>query len=756
MKNILLSLLIIGSCAANAQINDTVLLKETVISASRWEQEIKSVPARVLGISAKQNAFQNSQTTADMLQNTGQIFVQKSQTAAGSPVLRGFETNRVLLVVDGVRMNNAIYRGGHVQDLVTLDNAVLEKTEILFGPSSTMYGSDALGGVMSFYTKKPKLNKIGGNAYLRYSSANSESTGHFDFNLGFGKLASFTSFTYSDFGDLKVGKSGDLGTPNGYGQCLLYVTRDEVNNKDLVNQNANPHIMVGSGYKQIDVMEKLLFQQNEFVSHVLNLQLSTNIGNVPRYDRMLEYVYDATAKPTKPTYAQFDYGPQTRFMGAYTLDINKQNQFFDDAKFILSYQSVDQDRISRKLNKPNRKTQMEDLSVYSANFDLTKKLSESTTLYYGLEETFNYAKSSVSNIDIVSGIEKGGVATRYPDGGNSWNSVALYAQANKSLSDIFSLTGGLRMTSVYMKSTFKDSLWNATSSPLIKFPFNKMEVSAVAPCANLSLVANLPSKTKISAIVSTGFRAPNIDDMVKIFDNTLGKTVVVPNTNLNPEYAYNAELNVVQSFGKYGKVDAGVYYTILDNAMTVQATQFNGKDSVEIDGKMLKAMSIQNANSARIWGFYANATYSPIKGLNVNGSITSTFGEYTNETNLVVPMDHIPPMFGKVSVDYSINKLKMESFVRFSAAKKLVDYSPSGEDNLSQTGITAVNNSGEAIAWTGTPSWFTLNFRAAYAFAKDISLNAGVENILDTHYRQFASGVSAPGRNIYGTLRVSF
>ena len=56
-----------------------------------------------------------------------------------------------------------------------------------------------------------------------------------------------------------------------------------------------------------------------------------------------------------PTYAEWNYGPQTRFLGAYTLDINKQNRWFDDAKFIVSYQSVDQDRISRKLNKTTAK-----------------------------------------------------------------------------------------------------------------------------------------------------------------------------------------------------------------------------------------------------------------------------------------------------------------------------------------------------------------------------------------------------------------
>ncbi|NCB84346.1 MAG: TonB-dependent receptor [Bacteroidia bacterium] len=728
--------------------NDT--LREVVVSASRWEQEIKNVPSRVIGISSKSNEFTNPQTTADMLQNTGQIFVQKSQTGAGSPVLRGFETNRILLVIDGIRMNNAIYRGGHVQDVITLDNAILDKTEVLFGPSSTLYGSDALGGVIHFYTKNPKLNRKSGNAYVRYSSANSEKTGHFDYNLGFGKFASLTSVTYSDFGDQRIGKSGDFGTFGDFGKNLYNVTR--VDNKDVVSTNPNPYIMAGNGYKQIDVLEKILYQQNEHVSHMLNLQYSNNIGNLPRYDRMLELSYDKTTKTMLPTYAEWNYGPQKRFLGAYTLDINKQNRWFDDAKFILSFQSLDQDRISRKLNKTNRKTQMEDVSVFSANFDLMKKISERTTLYYGLEETLNLVQSTVTNIDITTGANASPAATRYPDGGNSWNSAALYVQGNHELSDIFSLTGGLRLTSVYLKSEFK----NDRSAGNAIFPFDKAEINEIAPCGNLSVVANLPSKTKISATISTGFRAPNIDDMVKFFDNTSSKTVVVPNTGLKPEYAYNAELNIVQRLGHTGKIEAGAYYTLLDNALTVQPTQFNGKDSVIVDGTTLKALSIQNSNSGRIYGYYAGTTINPVRNLSLNGSVTATYGKYTNEQKEVVPMDHIPPMYGKIGASYNFSKLKLEGFMRFSAAKKLADYSPSGEDNLSQTAVTAVNAKGEATAWAGTAAWYTLNFRAAYDVTKHINLNAGIENILDRHYRQFASGVSAPGRNIYGTLRVNF
>jgi hemoglobin/transferrin/lactoferrin receptor protein len=133
-------------------------------------------------ITAKSLAFDNLPTSADVLQNTGNVLVQKSQLGGGSPCDRGFETNKVLLVVDGIRMNNTIYRAGHLQNIITLDNAAMDKIEILYGPGSVMYGSDALGGVMQFFTKDPVFAPGGeqashANAFLRYATAADELDG---------------------------------------------------------------------------------------------------------------------------------------------------------------------------------------------------------------------------------------------------------------------------------------------------------------------------------------------------------------------------------------------------------------------------------------------------------------------------------------------------------------------------------------------------------------------------------------------------
>ncbi len=185
-------------------------LDEVVMSISKWEQQKKDIPQKIVSINAQAIAFTNPQTSADLLQNSGKIFVQKSQLGGGSPMIRGFATNRLVLTVDGVRMNNAIFRSGNIQNIISIDPFTVNNTEVIFGPGSVIYGSDAIGGVMNFITYKPQFSTtdsldISGNMNYRYASGNDENTGHFDINLGLRKWAFLTSASYNNFNDLKNG-----------------------------------------------------------------------------------------------------------------------------------------------------------------------------------------------------------------------------------------------------------------------------------------------------------------------------------------------------------------------------------------------------------------------------------------------------------------------------------------------------------------------------------------------------------------------
>ncbi|MEL6988167.1 MAG: TonB-dependent receptor plug domain-containing protein, partial [Bacteroidota bacterium] len=227
---------------AEALLNEPIIVLEEenqildeVVVIGRLDQRQEDLPYIIETVTAENIALTNPQTSADAVAQHGNVFVQKSQMGGGSPVLRGFEANKVLLVVDGIRLNNAIYRNGHLQNAITVDQAMLERTELIFGPNSLLYGSDALGGVIHFRTRMPKLApgkklNTSANFYTRYASANNEKSGHLDFNLGFKKWAFLTSFTYADFDDLRVGLNRKLAYEN-FGFRNQYV--NIVNGEDI-------------------------------------------------------------------------------------------------------------------------------------------------------------------------------------------------------------------------------------------------------------------------------------------------------------------------------------------------------------------------------------------------------------------------------------------------------------------------------------------------------------------------------------------
>ena len=197
-------------------------LDEVVLSVFKRDAKTNRVAERVAVINAKEIIKLSPQTSADLLAAIPGIKVQKSQMGGGSPVIRGMESNRVMLVVDGVRMNNAIYRKGHLQNAITVSPNQLDKTEVVFGPSSVIYGSDALGGVIHYYTKTPKISKktkVNSSFFNRYSSINNEITNNASVEIGTKNWASFTSISYSDFGDLKMGKKRLHGFED-WGKCL--------------------------------------------------------------------------------------------------------------------------------------------------------------------------------------------------------------------------------------------------------------------------------------------------------------------------------------------------------------------------------------------------------------------------------------------------------------------------------------------------------------------------------------------------------
>ena len=704
-------------------------MDEVVVSGTRWSQSSKDQTAKITSISAKSAALQNPQTAADLLSTSGEVFVQKSQQGGGSPMIRGFATNRLLYTIDGVRMNTAIFRSGNLQNVISLDPFATENTEVLFGPSSVIYGSDAIGGVMSFKTLTPQLSLqeneelITGKAITRYSSANNEKTAHFDINIGWKKWAMVSSISSNDYGNLKMGSYG----PKEYLRSF-YVQPQ--NDTDLVVSNPDDKIQNPSGYTQINMMQKVRFKPSDNWDFEYGFHYSET-SNYSRYDRHIRY------KKGIPRYGEWYYGPQKWMMNNLSITNSNKNLMYDQMNIRLTQQFFEESRITRDFNKVDRERRIEKVDAYSVNLDLNKNIGKKNELFYGIEGVFNDINSVGIDEDISTGASVPG-ATRYPQ--STWASYAAYINAQIHLSEKVMMQTGVRYNIFQLDAAFDTAFYN--------LPFTEAKLSNAATTGSLGFNYRPTEKWVFSTNASTGFRSPNVDDVGKVFDSEPG-AVVVPNPDLEAEYAYNIDFGIAKVFGNSVKVDVTAFYTLLDNALVRRDYTLNGQDSILYDGVLSQVQAIQNAAVANVYGVQTGFEVRLASGFSFSSRFNYQIGEEELDDGTTSPSRHAAPWFGVTRLTYAKNKVSVQFYTTYSGEKSFKDM-PEGQKK--KTYMYAIDKNGNPYS----PAWYSLNFKAMYKVSDYFTVNAGLENITDQRYRSYSSGIVAAGRNFIISLRVDF
>lgn len=711
-----------------ALVASSLNMDELVVSGTRWLQSAYDVPSKIQTIIPKQVTLQNPQTAADLLSLSGEVFIQKSQQGGGSPMIRGFATNRLLYSVDGVRMNTAIFRSGNLQNVISLDPYAIENTEVLFGPGSVLYGSDAIGGVMSFRTLNPQFSLtndllITGKTSARFSSANNEKTGHFDINLGWKKWASVTSLSSYDYGNLKMGSYGHDDYIKPY-----YVERQ--NNTDVVLTNDDPLVQNPSGYTQINFMQKLRFKPSldwEF-EYGFHYSETSDYGRYDRHNRMRNGL---------PRYAEWKYGPQKWQMNNLAIQHVGHNAYYDHLTITLAQQAFEESRIDRSLNSNARSIRTENVGAYSLNLDFAKSTHTKNKLFYGFEYVLNDVDSKGIDEDISTNTKVVG-PSRYPT--STWQSIAVYLNDQYKFSDNLLLQGGLRYNQIILDANFE--------TPFYALPYTTAKINKGALTGSLGLVIHPQNDLSISANIATAFRSPNVDDIGKVFDSEPG-SVVIPNPNLKPEYSYNADLGVAKVFNKIFRIDAAVYYTILTDALVRRDFTLNGQDSVVYEGTLSQVQAIQNAARASVYGIQLGFEAKLMSGFGFSSNINYQKGEEELDNGTTSPSRHAPPFFGISRLTFSKKDMNFELNVEYQAEKSFHDL-PEGEQG--KTEIYAADSNGNPYS----PAWYTLNFKSNYRLSDVFSVQAGLENITDQRYRPYSSGLSGAGRNFVLSLTAKF
>ncbi len=676
----------------------SILLGAIPVTATRWSQPMKRSAQPLAVIRPGEVRLQNPQTAADLLGLSGQVFIQKSQMGGGSPMIRGFAANRILISVDGVRMNTAIFRSGNLQNVIALDPLTLDQTEIILGPGSLLYGSDAIGGVMLFTTRQPTLipegdNPVRGQAFLRFASASNEKTMHLDLHYGKKRWAFLSSATLTDYEDLRMGRHG----PDEY---LRPTFVPGFPSRDTVLINIDPIIQLGSGYRQLNLMQKVRFMPNDHWDIEYGFHLSTT-GDVPRYDRLIR------PKGNTLRSAEWTYGPQNWQMHHLEAEHKADHPLFDHLRMALAYQYSEESRRDRDLNDPIRRIREEAVDAWSLNVDLHRTLDDKQTLSYGLEGVFNVVSSSGKDIDLAMS-ESNPAPSRYPDG-STWSSWAGYALYQYRPSDRWTLESGVRYNYITLDARFEPTFFN--------LPFTEARQRNGGLTGNAGAIWRSSNGWQLSAMFSTGFRSPNVDDIGKVFDSTPG-TVVVPNPDIRPEYAWSGDLGLARTFGERLKVDVNAWYTLLDDAMVRRNFSLNGQDSLLYAGELSQIQALQNAAQARVWGIQGGVEAVLPYGFRLRIRSSWQKGVEELEDGSTAPLRHAAPWTTQAQLQYRHNAWQADLTWQYQAEVASGDLPP---DEQGKEYLYALDMEGLPYA----PAWAILNLKGTYQIKENFLLSGG-------------------------------
>jgi hemoglobin/transferrin/lactoferrin receptor protein len=425
----------------------------------------------------------------------------------------------------------------------------------------------------------------------------------------------------------------------------------------------------------------------------------------------------------------------------------------------VAYQNIEESRIKRKYGDTIRGYQEEQLDVYTLNGDFSIPLSKKRDLSYGLEFTHNdvsskgFGRALETNGSIITGFGTTSIAqSRYPDGGSTYTTAAGYVNYRQDINRKSTLNTGARYTYTKLKALFVDQTF-------VTLPDPDITLSNSSITANLSYAFRPEEFWQINGVISSGFRSPNIDDVGKLREKN--GLLTVPNVGLRPEYAYNAELGISKFISnKKHQVSFNTYYTLLNNYIARDAFEVLNDSStpdpatVLYEGEEVTTVANVNRGTAYIVG----GTFDFGTQLSQNwlwrGNLTYTKGKSYDDDRY---LPSISPFFGSSTLTFQKNKFEAALGYRFSFKKSADEYSIGGEDNLEQSPQIDPNPTlaGDEF-YNGHPAWNVFDLRTNYQVSERLALQVSLDNIFDIHYKEFASAISAPGRNFKLTVAFNF
>lgn len=643
-------------------------LHEVVLTAQRSKQENIRVPYSVSAVPGTTLQDFSPRSTPEALMGLPGVFVQKTNHGGGSPFVRGLTGNQTLILVDGIRMNNSIFRYGPNQYLNTIDAYTIGRIEIAKGTGSVQYGTDAMGGVVQVFTKEPAFNPeksvVQGKLIGKYMTGGMERTGRGEIQYAGKRFSMLAGISRKNFGDFIGGDTTGKQSPSGYDELGL-----DIKSKLLLKKNIT-----------FSLVNQFVQQQHVPVFHKVRLE----------------------------NFRLNEMNPQLRLLSYARLKTENGTRFFRETELTLSFQQGTEGRNSQKNNSTTLRKERDQVRTAGITLDVLSAISSTWTANTGAEIYLDQVFSKREDIDLTTG-SVSGKRGLYPDR-SRYSNYSIYTLHHFNHGK-WSADAGLRLNwfSIQISDT---SLGHVSIHP-----------SAVV--GNAALLYALDRKQSVYVSVSSGYRAPNVDDL-----GTLGIVdfrYELPAADLKPEKSVNSEIGY-KFRGKNFSGSAAFFYMDLANLIT----------RVKEEGQVISGYPVyrkENTESAFLRGMEISFSSQPFKQFRLNGGFSYLFGQNLTRHE---PLRRVPPMNGKLMPVY-----RAENW--FAAVEWLFAFS--------QTRLAQGDKEDNRIPVGGTPGWQLLNTYTGYKFKK-LSISLGLQNIFNVDYRMHGSGINGVGRSAW--LSASF
>lgn len=651
------------------QYNDTSnrILTEVVITGIREPRPDLLLPFSAAILSSEQLLRLNPRSTPEALSGMNGVFIQKTNHGGGSPFIRGLTGNQVLILQDGIRINNSTFRYGPNQYLNTIDPLTINRVEVAKGTGSVQYGTDAIGGVVQVITREPvfaaskSVNKAG--VYGKYMTGDMEKIVRGEWIYSAKKIAILTGISVKDFGDLIGGDTTGRQTPSGYKEW---------------SYDVKAKFLLKPGF-QLILASQLLQQRHVPVYHKVQLE----------------------------NFSINEMDPQQRGLHYARLIMNGHSAVAKKTELTISRQLTAEGRNSRKNGSDILRKERDEVATTGITLDTWSVFNKKWSASSGLELYTDKVKSTRS--DITAGGQAVFKRGLYPDQSANTN-LSVYSLHHIQFGN-WRADAGLRF------NTFKLNIPDST--------LGNVQISPSALVGNLGLLFAIDQRQTIYASWSSGFRAPNLDDM-----GTLGIVdfrYEVPAAALRPEKSRHTEIGY-KFGGKKITLSAAAFYLHISNIIT----------RVKSPGDTISGYPVYykaNSDAAYLKGTDASLKWQVYKHITMDGALAYTYGQNLSHNE---PLRRIPPFNGRTAINFGKNGWYITNEYLFAAA---------------QNRLAAGDRDDNRIPKGGTPRWGILNVYGGITIKK-MQLSAGLQNLLNKDYRTHGSGINGTGRSAWISIRI--